>query len=137
MIDGEALSYQTSIIWECFPSNIEVLIDDTLFKTNATFARAISTEDEQARTINEAVDRIWSRFDDDHSGELDKEETRNFLKLVLAHCPPPNNYDETTFDELFVTIDEDRNGLIEKHEMAVFIKKLCSTQGATEALADI
>ena len=28
MVDGEALNYKTSIIWECFPSNIEVLIDD-------------------------------------------------------------------------------------------------------------
>ena len=28
MVDGEALNYKTSIIWECFPSNIEVMIDD-------------------------------------------------------------------------------------------------------------
>ena len=28
MVDGEALNYKTSIIWECFPSNIEVLVDD-------------------------------------------------------------------------------------------------------------
>lgn len=28
MVDGEALNYKTSIIWECFPSNIEVLLDD-------------------------------------------------------------------------------------------------------------
>ena len=31
MIDGEALNYRTTVIWECFPSNVEILIDDSIF----------------------------------------------------------------------------------------------------------
>jgi len=130
IIDGEALNYKTSIIWECFPSNIEVLMDDTLFKTNGTFSRQITEEDEKNRVYTVAVDKIWSQFDADHSGELDREETKQFLKVVLENCPPPNNYDESRFDQTFIEIDEDGNGLIEKHEMVAFIKKLMEAQSA-------
>ena len=34
------------------------------------------------------------------------------------------NYDEDDFDELFQKFDQDKNGFIEKGEMAVFIKKV-------------
>jgi len=49
---------------------------------------------------------------------------------VLENCPPPNNYDESRFDQTFIEIDEDGNGLIEKHEMVAFIKKLMEAQSA-------
>lgn len=130
VIDGEALNYRTSIIWECFPCNIEVLIDDSIFKTNGTFSRQISEEDEKERVYTDAVDKIWAQFDADHSGELDKDETRNFLKVVLENCPPPHNYDESKFEQTFIEIDEDGNGMIEKHEMVAFIKKLMTEQAA-------
>lgn len=38
--------------------------------------------------------------------------------------PPPNNYDESKFEETFLAIDKDGNGMIEKEEMVVFIKAL-------------
>ena len=44
LIDGEALSYEKSIIWECFPENIEVLIDDSLFTVNKTFTYRMTAE---------------------------------------------------------------------------------------------
>lgn len=131
VIDGEALNYQTSIIWECFPANIEVLIDDQIFKTNGTFSRQITKEDEKNRVYTEAVDKIWVQFDADNSGELDKDETRRFLQVVLENIPPPHNYDESRFEQTFVEIDEDGNGLIEKHEMVAFIKKLLESQKAS------
>jgi len=124
MIDGEALNYQNSVIWECFPANIEVLIDDALFKTNKTFPRSIAADDELNRLYTDAVDKVWFTFDSDNSGQLDKNETRTFLKVVLGNCPPPNNYDDTRFDETFLEMDANGNGMIEKDEMVAFIKKL-------------
>lgn len=47
MIDGEALSYQNSITWECFPGNIEVFIDDSLFIANKTFSHMLTAEYER------------------------------------------------------------------------------------------
>ena len=34
VIDGEPLEYETSVTWEVFPSNVEILIDDSLFLDN-------------------------------------------------------------------------------------------------------
>lgn len=76
MIDGEALNYRRSIIWECFPSNIEVLLDDSLFQQNGMFERQISPEIEKDRVYRDAVDKIWKQFDKDENGELSKDETR-------------------------------------------------------------
>lgn len=98
VIDGEPLQYERSIIWECFPSNIEILFDDSYFQQEKTFARVLSGDVERERVVKEVVEKIWSDFDKDNSNQLDKDETRNFLKTVLADLPPPNNYDESKFD---------------------------------------
>jgi len=62
---------------------------------------------------------------------LDKNETRTFLKVVLGNCPPPNNYDDSRFDETFLEMDANGNGMIEKDEMVAFIKKLTMKQAAS------
>ena len=76
------------------------------------------------------MEKIWRTFDADHSGELDKEESRNFLRTVLADCPPPNNYDESEFEAVFIEIDTNGDGLLDKEEMMNFIKKLMVEQKA-------
>lgn len=76
VIDGEALNYETSILWECFPSNLEVLIDDAVFTTNKTFARRLTPEIERDRIYRDAVEKIWGQFDKDNSGQLDRAETK-------------------------------------------------------------
>lgn len=124
MVDGEAMDYQSSITWECFPGNIEVFIDDSYFTANRTFERRMTPEYERERVIMQVVDKIWSDFDADHSGQLDKPETRAFLQKVLADVPPPNAYDEAKFEETFIAIDKNGNGLIEKNEMQFFVKSL-------------
>lgn len=79
VIDGEALSYSKSILWECFPGNIEVLIDDSFFKNNGTFERILDEAYEKERIYSQAVDNLWEKYDTDKSGQLDKEETKRFL----------------------------------------------------------
>ena len=76
VIDGEALNYETSILWECFPSNLEILIDDSVFTTNKTFDRRLTPEIERDRIYRDAVEKIWGQFDKDNSGQLDRAETR-------------------------------------------------------------
>ena len=51
MIDGEPLSYERSITWECFPGNLEILFDDSYFTQNQTFSRKLTAEVERDRSI--------------------------------------------------------------------------------------
>ena len=51
MIDGEALTYENSITWECFPGNLEVLVDDSLFTANKTFSFRLTAEVEKQRIM--------------------------------------------------------------------------------------
>ena len=131
VIDGEALNYETSILWECFPSNLEILIDDSVFTTNKTFARRLTPEIERDRIYRDAVEKIWGQFDKDNSGQLDRAETKNFLSTVMANIPPPNNYDESKFDETFDAMDKNRNGKVEKNEMVMFIKSIMRQREAS------
>lgn len=125
VVDGEALEYESSIQWECFPANIEVLIDDSIFLANKTFSYKLTKEVERSRVYTMAVEKIWEQFDKDNSGALDKPETKVFLKTVLADIPPPNHYDEAKFEDTFNAIDKSENGLIEKREMIEFLKLVC------------
>ena len=124
MIDGEALSYENSIVWECFPGNLEILVSDSLFTANKTFSYRLTAEIERDRIYKQAVDSIWGQFDKDNSGALDKAETKKFLQRVLENIPPPNHFDESKFDDTFHAMDKNGNGLVEKNEMVMFIKSI-------------
>ena len=102
VIDGEALQYETSISWEVFPANLELLLDDKIFEQNATFSCRLTPEVEQSRAVDNAIERIWQKFDADKSGKLDRAETRKFLDAVLMSTPNAPTLDDSTFNELFV-----------------------------------
>lgn len=101
VIDGEPLQYSSSITYELLPGNIEVLFDDSQFFQRGIFSKRLSAASEQDRVVREIVDKIWKEFDVNDSGELDRDETRRFLQHTLGDMPPPNNYDESKFDETF------------------------------------
>ena len=128
MIDGEALSYENSIIWECFPGNIEVFVDDSLFTANKTFSYRLTPEIERNRMLVAVVDKIWAEFDSNTNDKLEKEETRTFLKKAFENLPLHNHFDESKFDETFVAIDKNGNGTIEKNEMVLFMKSILKQQ---------
>jgi hypothetical protein len=117
--------YQSSVQWEVFPANVEVLIDDSIFVANKTFSYKLTPAIERDRVFKQAIDKIWEQFDEDNNGSLDREETRTFLKTVLANVPPPNQYDDSKFDQTFIAIDKNANGRIEKNEMFMFLKAVC------------
>ena len=76
-------------------------MDDSLFVQNKTFSIKITPNVERKRVIKQAVEKIWDEFDVDKSGALDKAETKRFLQTALADMPPPNNFDESRFEETF------------------------------------
>ncbi len=125
VIDGEALQYESSVQWECFPGNVEVLINDDMFVANKTFSFKLTAAYERERVFKQAIDKIWLQFDADNNGSLDRDETKIFLQTVLGDVPPPNNYDDSKFDQTFKAIDKNGNGRIEKNEMFMFLKAVC------------
>ena len=76
--------------------------------------------------IAKCVDDIWQEYDKDNSGELDKEETKAFVKKTLCDMADGDGgeFSEEDFDACFKEFDKDGNGTIEKDEMAIFIKKV-------------
>ena len=74
--------------------------------------------------IKRCVDDIWRDYDEDESGELDKEETRNFVFDTLKEMSDDFQFNIDDFEKCFKEFDADGSGTIEKHEMVIFIKKV-------------
>ena len=75
--------------------------------------------------IRQCVDDIWVEYDQDHSGSLDKDETRQLIEHTLVEMFEDDvNMDDEAFDKAFEEFDLDHSGLIEKDEMALFIRKV-------------
>ena len=75
--------------------------------------------------IQKCVDDIWTQYDADNSGSLDKEETKQFVKNTLADMAGQDGaFNDEDFEACFNEFDEDGSGYIEKNEMVVFIKKV-------------
>jgi hypothetical protein len=61
------------------------------------------------------VDKLWRRYDKDHSGTVDADEIRQLLKdLHLDHSPEAVN-------RILTTYDLDKSGLLEKEELLEFL----------------
>ena len=74
--------------------------------------------------INKCVDDIWTKYDKDNSGFLDKEETKAFVKDTMEEMSDNGTWDNKEFEKCFQEFDKDGSGTIEKAEMTVFIKKV-------------
>ena len=76
--------------------------------------------------ISKCVEDIWSEYDKDGNGHLDKEEAKSFVRktLVEAAGVTDGDFTDADFDACFSEFDKDKSGTIEKEEMAAFIKKV-------------
>ena len=78
--------------------------------------------------VGKFVEKIWSKYDADNNGYLDKNESKKFVKdtldtlgsVVESGLP----FDENLFEQYFREFDKDGNGRIEFGEMAQFIKRI-------------
>ena len=82
----------------------------------------MSTPEEQA--IQGVIDQIWSTYDVDNSGALDRDETKKFVQDTLGNLGSGDDFSDEAFGEVFATFDKDGSGTVEKDEMVVFIKQL-------------
>ena len=73
--------------------------------------------------LAKCVDEIWEIYDEDNSGQLDKEETRKFVRHTLGGAMEGSTQEET-INAVFDEFDEDGSGLIDRMEMICFIKKI-------------
>jgi Ca2+-binding EF-hand superfamily protein len=73
-------------------------------------------------TVDELVEQIWSQYDADGSGQLNKRETRNFVMDVLSKLSEDPKIPEDEFNYLFSSMDNDQSGYISKEEMKYFIR---------------
>ena len=77
--------------------------------------------------IAKCVDDIWAEYDKDGNGNLDKEETKAFVKKTLVDMEQGQEggeFSDEDFEACFKEFDKDGSGTIEKDEMAIFIKKV-------------
>ena len=74
--------------------------------------------------IEKCVNDIWSQYDKDGNGTLDREETKLFVKKTLSEMDSNDDFSEEDFAICFNDFDKDGNGTIDKHEMTLFIKKV-------------
>ena len=82
--------------------------------------------------ISKCVEEIWSKYDKDDNGHLDKDEVRQFVNDLLSdnkHLREADGsaYNDAEFEECFSSFDKDGSGTIDKEEMTKFIKTFTVT----------
>ena len=72
----------------------------------------------------EAIDMVFSIYDENKDGNLDIEEVQKFVKDYTKNEPKQ----EEEIQSVFTEVDADENGLLDKDEMLAFIKKISEQQ---------
>lgn len=70
------------------------------------------------------MNQIWSTYDKDNSGQLDKDEMKLFVADTLGALETEDKFEEEAFEECFLEFDKDGSGFISKGEIMHFIKKM-------------
>jgi len=85
-VDDCDLAYKKSVTWQCFPQNIELMLDtDNYFMEFNSFPELYTRDDEHEKYIvDQIVDDMWQKYDVDGSGDLDKEETKKMVQDICA-----------------------------------------------------
>ena len=95
-----------------------------------------SNKKESARSLNKGkdindqaianvIDNIWDKYDVDGSGDLDRDETKQFVIYTMGNLTGGAINESITDEEfniVFEMFDTDKSGTVEKEEMVAFIK---------------
>ena len=68
--------------------------------------------------------RKGGKYDTDGNGNLDKDETKQFVRDTLSDMSDGAGFNDDDFDQCFREFDKDGSGTIEKTEMVQFIKQV-------------
>ena len=67
---------------------------------------------------------MWENHDRDNSGQLDKEEAREFIRELLTALDLGDVFSDELFEVMFAEFDEDQSETVEKSEMLDLIKNI-------------
>ena len=73
--------------------------------------------------VQSQVNQIWSEYDKDKNGYLDKSEARKLAK-VLYNLKSEDDLNDNVFETIFKQFDINNNGTIDQLEMAMFLMTL-------------
>lgn len=76
-------------------------------------------EEEVNDELQGMLDRIWNRYDVHGNKELDKKEMFKFIKEVFG-----STITRPKMNQIFAEVDLNDDGVIDRHEMLQFVKKL-------------
>merc|ERR1719353_2354804 len=84
-----------------------------------------------ARISDDDIERIWLRYDDDGSKELDKKEFRKLAEDIIHATGGDRVISDSVAEKIFEDVDQNKNGLVDMSEFRDFatkvgVKKLAS-----------
>ena len=105
---------------------------NSLFKSNIVEESKIQEENkldkernkEQEKIVNDVIESIFDTYDDDNSGELSKDEIKQFVLKTLGKLGSGIKFSDKAFDQIFNNFDTDQSGTVDREEMVDFIKSL-------------
>ena len=68
-------------------------------------------------------------YDVDNDGIMDKEEVRHFVKEYMPSFLPGFVYSHKAFELMFLKIDDDSSGTVDRQELAIFVINLLMESG--------
>lgn len=88
-----------------------------------------------AKNFSKDVNELYDYMDSDKNGTLDLVEGKAFMVELqkIATEDRKNNFKEEDFEKMFEKFDEDKNGFLEKSELAVLIKHVFKTPADVKA----
>jgi len=60
----------------------------------------------------EMIDQIWSHYDDDGNGDLDREETKEFVCDYISFLGTNIIFTNENFNRIFDEFDDDQSGSV-------------------------
>jgi len=78
--------------------------------------------------VNKTINAVWSKFDTDLNGVLDKKEAKKFIKSVLTNLDIEGRHDASEFSSWFQQMDRDGSGTIDKEEFCKFISRVARVE---------
>ena len=78
------------------------------------------------KLIEKVIEDIWSTYDKDGSGQLEKKELKKFLTELKNEIEgEEKEMDQKQFDKYFKEFDLDGDGVVDRQEMKNFIRRVC------------
>lgn len=70
------------------------------------------------------INKIWTEYDKDQSGELSKREMKKFITAIFSEAGVKTEFSGDDFTEFFQQVDKTRDGKISKAEMTHYFVKV-------------